>query len=149
VDNNYLDLGMSKSGFIHTLPSGRLRYWPHYWASPTINGNNGFKFLETWCAKWAFYIYIYHQLSLDQQIQLNLLATSYFGQKKQTWRTSLKNSGSLFRQNHQVITYHFHKDAFMKTHLMQHIFFSLLPRKCNTSPLTVLFHGSILVCNKL
>jgi hypothetical protein len=24
VDNNYLDLGMSKSGFIHTLPSGRL-----------------------------------------------------------------------------------------------------------------------------
>jgi hypothetical protein len=24
VDNNYLDLCMSKSGFIHTLPSGRL-----------------------------------------------------------------------------------------------------------------------------
>jgi hypothetical protein len=24
VDNNYLDLGMSKNGFIHTLPSGRL-----------------------------------------------------------------------------------------------------------------------------
>jgi hypothetical protein len=24
VDNNFLDLGMSKSGFIHTLPSGRL-----------------------------------------------------------------------------------------------------------------------------
>jgi hypothetical protein len=24
VDNNYLDLGMSKSGFIHALPSGRL-----------------------------------------------------------------------------------------------------------------------------
>jgi hypothetical protein len=24
VDNNYLDSGMSKSGFIHTLPSGRL-----------------------------------------------------------------------------------------------------------------------------
>jgi hypothetical protein len=24
VDNNYLDLGMSKSGFVHTLPSGRL-----------------------------------------------------------------------------------------------------------------------------
>jgi hypothetical protein len=24
VDNNYLDLGMSKSGFIHTLPSVRL-----------------------------------------------------------------------------------------------------------------------------
>jgi hypothetical protein len=24
VDNNYLDLGMSESGFIHTLPSGRL-----------------------------------------------------------------------------------------------------------------------------
>jgi hypothetical protein len=24
VDNNYLDLGMSKSGFIHTLPGGRL-----------------------------------------------------------------------------------------------------------------------------
>jgi hypothetical protein len=23
VDNNYLDLGMRKSGFIHTLPSGR------------------------------------------------------------------------------------------------------------------------------
>jgi hypothetical protein len=23
VDNNYLDLGMNKSGFIHTLPSGR------------------------------------------------------------------------------------------------------------------------------
>jgi hypothetical protein len=25
VDNNYLDLGMNKSGFVHTLPSGRLR----------------------------------------------------------------------------------------------------------------------------
>jgi hypothetical protein len=24
VDNNYLDLGMSKSGFIHTLPSAGL-----------------------------------------------------------------------------------------------------------------------------
>jgi hypothetical protein len=24
VDNNYLDLGLSKSGFIHTLPCGRL-----------------------------------------------------------------------------------------------------------------------------
>jgi hypothetical protein len=27
VDNNYLDLGMSKSGFMHTLPSGRLSDW--------------------------------------------------------------------------------------------------------------------------
>jgi hypothetical protein len=27
VDNNYLDLGMSKSGFIHTLLSGRLSRW--------------------------------------------------------------------------------------------------------------------------
>jgi hypothetical protein len=26
VDNNYLDLGMNKSGFVHTLPSGRLRW---------------------------------------------------------------------------------------------------------------------------
>jgi hypothetical protein len=26
VDNNYLDLGMNKSGFVHTLPSGRLIY---------------------------------------------------------------------------------------------------------------------------
>jgi hypothetical protein len=26
VDNNYLDLGMNKSGFVHTLPSGRLNY---------------------------------------------------------------------------------------------------------------------------
>jgi hypothetical protein len=25
VDNNYLDLGMNKSGFVHTLPGGRLR----------------------------------------------------------------------------------------------------------------------------
>jgi hypothetical protein len=24
VDNNYLDLGMNKSGFIHTLPGGKL-----------------------------------------------------------------------------------------------------------------------------
>jgi hypothetical protein len=24
VDNNYLDLGMNKSEFVHTLPSGRL-----------------------------------------------------------------------------------------------------------------------------
>jgi hypothetical protein len=24
VDNHYLDLGMNKSGFVHTLPSGRL-----------------------------------------------------------------------------------------------------------------------------
>jgi hypothetical protein len=24
VDNNHLDLGMNKSGFVHTLPSGRL-----------------------------------------------------------------------------------------------------------------------------
>jgi hypothetical protein len=26
VDNNYLDLGMNKSGFVHTLPSGRLNH---------------------------------------------------------------------------------------------------------------------------
>jgi hypothetical protein len=26
VDNNYSDLGMNKSGFVHTLPSGRLTY---------------------------------------------------------------------------------------------------------------------------
>jgi hypothetical protein len=26
VDNNYLDLGMNKSGFVHTLPSGRLTF---------------------------------------------------------------------------------------------------------------------------
>jgi hypothetical protein len=26
VDNNYLDLGMNKSGFVHTLPSGRFKY---------------------------------------------------------------------------------------------------------------------------
>jgi hypothetical protein len=25
VDNNYLDLSMNKSGFVHTLPSGRLK----------------------------------------------------------------------------------------------------------------------------
>jgi hypothetical protein len=24
VDNNYLDLGINKSGFVHTLPGGRL-----------------------------------------------------------------------------------------------------------------------------
>jgi hypothetical protein len=24
VDNNYLDLGMNRSRFVHTLPSGRL-----------------------------------------------------------------------------------------------------------------------------
>jgi hypothetical protein len=29
VDNNYLDLGMNKSGFVHTLPSGRLNYDNH------------------------------------------------------------------------------------------------------------------------
>jgi hypothetical protein len=28
VDNNYLDLGMNKSGFVHTLPSGRLSSGP-------------------------------------------------------------------------------------------------------------------------
>jgi hypothetical protein len=27
VDNNYLDLGMNKSGFVHTLPSGRLIFF--------------------------------------------------------------------------------------------------------------------------
>jgi hypothetical protein len=27
VDNNYLDLDMNKSGFFHTLPSGRLKHW--------------------------------------------------------------------------------------------------------------------------
>jgi hypothetical protein len=26
VDNNYLNLGMSKSGFFHCLPSGRLNF---------------------------------------------------------------------------------------------------------------------------
>jgi hypothetical protein len=26
VDNNYLDLGMNKSGFVYTLPSGRLTW---------------------------------------------------------------------------------------------------------------------------
>jgi hypothetical protein len=33
VDNNYLDLGMNKSGFVHTLPSGRL--------TRTDRGNGG------------------------------------------------------------------------------------------------------------
>jgi hypothetical protein len=28
VNNNYLDLGMNKSGFVHTLHSGRLRRGP-------------------------------------------------------------------------------------------------------------------------
>jgi hypothetical protein len=27
LDNNYLDLGMNKSGFVHTLPSGTFT-WP-------------------------------------------------------------------------------------------------------------------------
>jgi hypothetical protein len=26
VDNNYLYLGMDKSGFVHTLPGGRLKF---------------------------------------------------------------------------------------------------------------------------
>jgi hypothetical protein len=26
MDNNYLDLGMNKSGFVHTLPDGRLSW---------------------------------------------------------------------------------------------------------------------------
>jgi hypothetical protein len=26
VDDNSMDLGMNNSGFVHTLPSGRLRY---------------------------------------------------------------------------------------------------------------------------
>jgi hypothetical protein len=28
VDNNYLDLGMNESGFVHTLPIGRLTSVP-------------------------------------------------------------------------------------------------------------------------
>jgi hypothetical protein len=35
VDNNDLDLGMSKSGFIHTLPSGKLSWQPH---GPCMSG---------------------------------------------------------------------------------------------------------------
>jgi hypothetical protein len=27
VDNNYLDLGMNKSRFVHTLPSGRFNFY--------------------------------------------------------------------------------------------------------------------------
>jgi hypothetical protein len=30
VDNNYLDLGMNKSEFVHTLPSGRLTFVGEY-----------------------------------------------------------------------------------------------------------------------
>jgi hypothetical protein len=37
VDNNYLDLGMSKSGFIHTLPSGRLRLGTRLAAAAAIS----------------------------------------------------------------------------------------------------------------
>jgi hypothetical protein len=33
VDNNYLDLGMNKSGFVHTLPSARLKF-SHTRSSP-------------------------------------------------------------------------------------------------------------------
>jgi hypothetical protein len=29
VNNNYLDLGTNKSGFVHTLPSGRLKNHHH------------------------------------------------------------------------------------------------------------------------
>jgi hypothetical protein len=28
VNNNYLDLGMNQSGFVHTLPNGRRRREP-------------------------------------------------------------------------------------------------------------------------
>jgi hypothetical protein len=30
VDNNYLDLGMNKSGFVHTLPMAGLVKMPHH-----------------------------------------------------------------------------------------------------------------------
>jgi hypothetical protein len=56
VDNNYLDLGMSKSGFIHTLPSGRLTpSLPVGAASfsgpslPTVCGGSS----HQWCAAGA------------------------------------------------------------------------------------------------
>jgi hypothetical protein len=34
VDNNYLDLGMNQSGFVHTLPSSRLTCTPLLMHSP-------------------------------------------------------------------------------------------------------------------
>jgi hypothetical protein len=50
VDNNYLDLGMIKSGFIHTLPSGRLTsrspLHPHHRRSWARDGQTPFSFAE-------------------------------------------------------------------------------------------------------
>jgi hypothetical protein len=45
VDNNYLDLGMNKSGFIHTLPSGRLTH-QHHTMLLLFNGNQPRLFLN-------------------------------------------------------------------------------------------------------
>jgi hypothetical protein len=41
VDNNYLNLGMNKSGFVHTLPSGRLTpVCVGCWIDLSTNGPN-------------------------------------------------------------------------------------------------------------
>jgi hypothetical protein len=37
VDNNYSDLGTNKSGFVHTLPSGRLNFKRKRWYNVTIS----------------------------------------------------------------------------------------------------------------
>jgi hypothetical protein len=39
VDNNYLDLGMNKSGFVHTFPSGRLTH-----GRQEVNSNHSINF---------------------------------------------------------------------------------------------------------
>jgi hypothetical protein len=38
VDNNYLDLDMNKSGFVHTLPSSRLILERSMWLASIRHG---------------------------------------------------------------------------------------------------------------
>jgi hypothetical protein len=53
VDNNYLDLGTNKSGFVHTLPSGRLRRDPSrprsFDASGRVAGSQGLRREDAVC----------------------------------------------------------------------------------------------------
>jgi hypothetical protein len=50
VDNNYLDLGMNKSGFVHTLPSGRLN-WHAIHEMAHLNGKKAY-LKHPYCEEW-------------------------------------------------------------------------------------------------
>jgi hypothetical protein len=59
VGNNYLDLGMNKSGFVHTLPSGRLSF---------VQFTNIIRTTRILITRWLSHINIFFKKTMKESI---------------------------------------------------------------------------------